>query len=176
MIALPRGSDGLHRWENQIMLSTFGDSITPSSRPSCLLSPPKKRVVVAPICYSTKKGHSSPPLFGPSLLWPNGRPSRQLLISCSLHLAVLAPPLGVTPFRVRPRCLASENYSPWAIVWRCLRDLTFSYSISVEHRLLWDRHTSTSYTALAWRRAVKSENWVIIQCTGSIYFVVGFML
>jgi len=25
------------------------------------------------------KGHSSRPLFGPSLLWPNGRPSQQLL-------------------------------------------------------------------------------------------------
>jgi len=28
------------------------------------------------------KGHSSPPLFGPYLLWPNGRPSQQLLSSC----------------------------------------------------------------------------------------------
>jgi len=30
------------------------------------------------------KGHSSPPppLFGPCLLWPNGRPSQQLLICC----------------------------------------------------------------------------------------------
>jgi len=29
------------------------------------------------------KGHSSPsPLFAPRLLWPNGRPSQQLLSSC----------------------------------------------------------------------------------------------
>jgi len=28
------------------------------------------------------KGHSSPPLFGAFLLWPNGRPSQQLLSSC----------------------------------------------------------------------------------------------
>jgi len=29
------------------------------------------------------KGHSSPsPLFGPCLLWPNGRPSQQLLNAC----------------------------------------------------------------------------------------------
>jgi len=28
------------------------------------------------------KGHSSPPLFGPCLLWPNGRPSQILLSTC----------------------------------------------------------------------------------------------
>jgi len=30
-----------------------------------------------------RKGHSSPPLFGQCLLWPNGRPSQLLLSSCS---------------------------------------------------------------------------------------------
>jgi len=29
-----------------------------------------------------KKGHSSPPLFGPYLLWPNGHPSQLLLSTC----------------------------------------------------------------------------------------------
>jgi len=29
-----------------------------------------------------KRGHSSPPFFGPCLLWPIGRPSQQLLSSC----------------------------------------------------------------------------------------------
>jgi len=29
-----------------------------------------------------KKGHSSPPLFDPCLLWPNNRSSQQLLSSC----------------------------------------------------------------------------------------------
>jgi len=29
-----------------------------------------------------RKGHSSPVLFGRCLLWPNGRPSQQLLSSC----------------------------------------------------------------------------------------------
>jgi len=33
----------------------------------------------APTCG---KGHSTPSLFGPCLLWPNGRPSLQLLSSC----------------------------------------------------------------------------------------------
>jgi len=28
-----------------------------------------------------RKGHSSPSLFGPCILWPNGRPSQQLLSS-----------------------------------------------------------------------------------------------
>ena len=31
---------------------------------------------------SRRKGHSSPPLFGPCLLWLNGRPSQLLLSSC----------------------------------------------------------------------------------------------
>jgi len=30
------------------------------------------------------------------------------------------------PGRISPRSLASENYSPWAIVWCCLCDATFS--------------------------------------------------
>jgi len=34
------------------------------------------------------KGHSSPPLFGPCLLWPNGRPSQQLLSSCLYNYTV----------------------------------------------------------------------------------------
>ena len=42
-----------------------------------------------PNSHSQKKGHSSPPLFGPCLLWPNGRPSQQLLSSCAkwMHTA-----------------------------------------------------------------------------------------
>jgi len=31
-----------------------------------------------------RKGHNSPQHFGPCLLWPNGRPSQQLLSSCSV--------------------------------------------------------------------------------------------
>ena len=33
-----------------------------------------------------KRGHISPPLFGSCLLWPNGRPSQQLLSSCSFSV------------------------------------------------------------------------------------------
>jgi len=29
-----------------------------------------------------RKGYSSPPTFWPCILWPNGRPSQQLLSSC----------------------------------------------------------------------------------------------
>jgi len=33
----------------------------------------------------TQRPHSSPsPFFGPWLLWPNGRPSQQLLSSCMI--------------------------------------------------------------------------------------------
>jgi len=35
-----------------------------------------------------KKGHS-PPIFGPSLLWPNGRPSQLLLSSCTVLYCTL---------------------------------------------------------------------------------------
>jgi len=30
----------------------------------------------------SRKGHSTSPLFGPCLLWPNGRPSQPLLSTC----------------------------------------------------------------------------------------------
>jgi len=36
------------------------------------------------------KGHSSPPLFGPCLLWPNDRPSQQLLNSCTNNIGLRA--------------------------------------------------------------------------------------
>jgi len=36
-------------------------------------------------------GHSSPPLFGPCLLWPNGRPRQQLLRSCFYILFTVVP-------------------------------------------------------------------------------------
>jgi len=32
---------------------------------------------------SPKKGRTDPAIFGPCLLWPNGRPSQLLLSSCS---------------------------------------------------------------------------------------------
>jgi len=35
-----------------------------------------------------RKGAQQPPLFDPYLLWPNGRPSQQLLRSCKLMHSV----------------------------------------------------------------------------------------
>ena len=50
-----------------------------------------------------------------------------------------------------PKCLAPENWSHWAIVWRCLRDSTFSHFGTVpacdgrtDGRT--DRHMMTIYT------------------------------
>jgi len=35
---------------------------------------------------------------------------------------ILALPLGVTPLEFRPDLWRQKTRSPWAIVWRCLRD------------------------------------------------------
>jgi len=35
-----------------------------------------------PVPFPSQEGHSSPPLFGPCLLWPNGCPSPLLLCIC----------------------------------------------------------------------------------------------
>ena len=43
---------------------------------------------------TTISSHS--PLFGPYLLWPNGRPSQQLLSSCYDLLQQLPPPILIT--------------------------------------------------------------------------------
>jgi len=40
------------------------------------------------LLLSPIKGHSSPLLFGPCLLWPNGRPSQLLLSTCYSWLLV----------------------------------------------------------------------------------------
>jgi len=48
------------------------------------------------------------------------------------------------------RLLVSENYSPCAITWRCLRDSSFSrfHTIPASDRQT-NRHTMTASTALA---------------------------
>ena len=51
----------------------------------------------------------------------------------------LVPPFWVTFVQILPRPLASESWSPWAILWCCLRDPMFSHL--VEHRLVMDRQT-----------------------------------
>jgi len=42
-----------------------------------------------------KTGHSSPLLFGPCLLWPNGRPSQLLLSSCYRQHCAKRKPAGI---------------------------------------------------------------------------------
>jgi len=56
-------------------------------------------------------------------------------------------------------------------VWRCLRDPTFSrFSRPPTYRQT-GRHTSRAYTALAWRRAVKTKLFCdsVVKCT-EIFF------
>jgi len=47
-----------------------------------------------------RKGKHQPPLFGQCLLWPNGRPSQQLLSCCSIW-RVCAAPFWVTALDLR---------------------------------------------------------------------------
>jgi len=44
-----------------------------------------------PSSLPKQKGHSSSPLFGPCLLWLNGRPSQQLLSSCHNYYNITVP-------------------------------------------------------------------------------------
>jgi len=54
--------------------------------------------------------------------------------------------------------LATENYSPWAIVWLYLRDPMFSRFDAVpECDGQTDTHTTTAYFALAQCRTVKTQ-------------------
>ena len=53
-----------------------------------------------------RKGTQAPPLFGPCLLWRNGRPSQQLLRSCQFR----NPLANVTV--VSGHCM---NYELWAV-------------------------------------------------------------
>ena len=73
------------------------------------------------------------------------------------------PPLEVTPFEFR-RSLVSENESPWAIMWHCLRNPVFSHFETMlacvrrsegqtDERT--DGHTMTGNTALSQHRTVK---------------------
>ena len=43
----------------------------------------------------TRKGHSSPPLFGPCRLWPNGHPSQLLLSTCCADYRKRCAPASV---------------------------------------------------------------------------------
>jgi len=60
---------------------------------------------------------------------------------------------------ISPRSFAPENYSPWATVWRCLRDPAFSRfgivpACDRQTDRQTERHTTTAYTALVLSRAV----------------------
>ena len=75
--------------------------------------------------------------------------------------------VGGDPGRISRKSLASENQSPWAIVWCCLCDLRFA--VLVELRLVTDgqtdtdRHRPMASTADAQHRAVKTSVPAVIQ-------------
>jgi len=54
-----------------------------------------------PVPPPHRKGHSSsPPVFGPCLLWPNSHPSQQLMSSCKLEMKQLNDRKHLLPNRV----------------------------------------------------------------------------
>ena len=62
------------------------------------------------------------------------------------------PHLRCARGRISPKSLASENYSPWGIVWHCLRDPMFSRFVTIpacDRHTQKHRHTTTACTALA---------------------------
>jgi len=71
-----------------------------------------------------------------------------------LHLH-LAPPLWVTPFEF---CQDLQDLKTRVPGLSCgIVCVILHLAISVEHRLMTDRHMSMAYTALAWHRAVKTK-------------------
>ena len=88
-----------------------------------------------------RKGHTSSPLFGQCLLWPNGRPSQLLLSTCKLPHLHLVPPLGVTLSELCQDFRHQKTRVPGlsrGIVCMILR-----LAMSVEHRLVTDGQTDT---------------------------------
>ena len=77
------------------------------------------------------------------------------------HPTCIWRPRRGDPGGISRRSLASENQSPWGIVWCCLRDTTFSRFSRTptcdrhKHRQT-DRHTPMASTADAQHRAVKT--------------------
>ena len=85
-----------------------------------------------------------------------------------------APPLDVTPFEFcrnlrHPKRVPGLSCGVVCVILRL--------AVSAEHRLVTDRHTTTAYTVLAWRRAVKKINRfcmrIIIKRGASIYIING---
>ena len=66
-----------------------------------------------PTAPSYGKGAQQPPLFGPCLLWLNGRPSQQLLSSCAkwIHMAFLIMlHTVITSWRVRGYIAEGQSF------------------------------------------------------------------
>jgi len=73
-----------------------------------------------------------------------------------LHLAVGTPTGGDTIW-ILPRSLVSKNQKPWAFVWHCFRDTTFSHFYAIMACDRWmDKHRATAYTTLAKGHAGKT--------------------
>jgi len=94
-------------------------------------------------------------------LWTGSQWKLSKVASCNILHLNLAPPLGVTPVEF---CQNHRQQKSRVSVLLCdVVCVILRLAVSVEHRLVSDRqtdrqrgtHTTTAYTALAWRRAVK---------------------
>jgi len=66
------------------------------------------------------------------------------------HPPAFGTPVGVNLVEFCQHLWRQENWSPWAIVWQCLRDSTFSHFDTIPTCDRWmDRHKSMANTVLA---------------------------
>jgi len=120
-----------------------------------------------------KRGVEALPLFGPCLLWPNGRLSQQLMSSCSRYSELIRKFFISVYWRSR-RCDSVGNFVKIFSVRKPRSPRLSSGFVSVilrfavltERRFVTDvptdGYSDIAHTALAWRRAVKTVSKIAV--------------
>ena len=81
------------------------------------------------------------------------------------HLHLVPPLCGLV--RISPRPLASKNWSPWAIVWRCFRD-SIRLAVLTQYRRVTDGRT---YDHNIYRACIASRGKNYRWWLGVVYFL-----
>jgi len=103
-----------------------------------------------------RNGAQQPPLFGPCLLWPNGRPSRQLLSSCNAFYVSLKV-CCVYFIADRHKVGCAPNLQKWRFT-----------SSDIDSRRWWHRHISWNHSYVGsgnvkWLIETASTRWTSIR-------------